>query len=105
MDDRFKNLPDWQQRFLVEYKELADRAEKLCAMLDKYDAGLLDFQPQTPIGLLRAQLSVPRSHRGTSPRLGLLRAQLSVMSAYMAILEVRAEFEDIDLSILADPEE
>ena len=85
MDDRFKNLPDWQQRFLVEYKELADRAKKLQAILDKYDAGLPDFQPQTPIGLLRAQLSV--------------------MRAYMAILEERAEFEDVDLSILADPEE
>ena len=85
MDDRFENLPDWQQRFVIEYEELADRAEKLHAILDKYDAGLLDFQPQTPIGLLRAQLSI--------------------MCAYMAILEERAEFEDIDLSILADPEE
>ena len=85
MGDRFENLPDWQQRFLLEYEELADRAEKLQAMLDKYDAGELGFQPQTPIGLLRAQLSI--------------------MSAYMAILEERAEFEDIDLSILADPEE
>ena len=85
MDDRFENLPDWQQRFLLEYEELADRAKKLQAILDKYDAGLLDFQPQTPIGLLRAQLSV--------------------MRAYMAILEERAEFEDVDLSILADPEE
>ena len=85
MDDRFENLPDWQQRFLLEYEELADRAEKLRAILDKYDAGMLDFQPQTPIGVLRAQLSI--------------------MSAYMAILEERAEFEDIDLSILADPEE
>ena len=85
MDDRFENLPDWQQRFLLEYEELADRVKKLQAMLDKYDAGLLDFQPQTPIGLLRAQLSV--------------------MRAYMAILEERAEFEGIDLSILADPEE
>ena len=85
MDDKFENLPDWQQRFVIEYEELADRAEKLHAILDKYDAGLLDFQPQTPIGVLRAQLSV--------------------MSAYMAILEERAEFEDIDLSILADHEE
>ena len=85
MEDRFEGLPDWQQRFLMEYEELANRAEKLHAMLDKYDAGELGFQPQTPIGLLRAQLSV--------------------MCAYMAILEERAEFEDIDLSILADPEE
>lgn len=85
MDDRFEGLPDWQQRFLVEYEELADRAEKLRAILDKYDAEELDFTPQTPIGLLRAQLSV--------------------MCAYMSILEERAEFEDIDLSILADPEE
>jgi hypothetical protein len=85
MDDRFEGLPDWQQRFLIEYEELADRAEKLHAILDKYDAGLLDFTPQTPIGVLRAQLSI--------------------MRAYMAILEERAEFEDIDLSILADPEE
>lgn len=85
MDDKFENLPDWQQRFVIEYEELANRAEKLHAILDKYDAGLLDFQPQTPIGVLRAQLSI--------------------MSAYMAILEERAEFEDVDLSILADPEE
>ena len=85
MDDRFKNLPDWQQRFVIEYEELADRAEKLQAMLDKYDAGLLDFQPQTPIGLLRAQLSI--------------------MGAYMSILEERAEIEGVDLSIMADPEE
>ena len=85
MEDRFENLPDWQQRFVMEYEELANRAEKLQAILDKYDAGELGFQPQTPIGMLRAQLSV--------------------MSAYMSILEERAEFEDIDLSILADPEE
>ena len=85
MDDRFENLPAWQQRFVIEYEELADRAEKLHAILTKYDAGVLDFTPQTPIGVLRAQLSI--------------------MSAYMAILEERAEFEDIDLSILADPEE
>ena len=85
MDDRFENLPAWQQRFVIEYEELADRAKKLHAILDKYDAGLLDFTPQTPIGVLRAQLSI--------------------MCAYMSILEERAEFEDIDLSILADPEE
>lgn len=85
MNDEFENLPDWQQRFVIEYEELADRAEKLHAMLDKYDAGLLDFKPQTPIGLLRAQLSI--------------------MCSYMAILEERAEFEGIDLSILADREE
>ena len=85
MDDRFENLPNWQQRFLLEYEELADRAEKLHAMLTKYDAGVLDFTPQTPIGLLRAQLSI--------------------MWSYMTILEERAEFEGIDLSILADREE
>ena len=84
MDDRFENLPDWQQRFLFEYGELADRAGKLQAILDKYDAGELDFSRK---------------------RRSVLRAQLSIMYAYMAILEERAEFEDIDLSILADPEE
>lgn len=85
MNDEFENLPDWQQRFVLEYETLADRAEKLHAMLDKYDAGMLGFKPQTPIGLLRAQLSI--------------------MCSYMAILEERAEFEGIDLSILADREE
>ena len=84
MDDRFENLPDWQQRFLFEYEELADRAGKLQAILDKYDAGELDFSRK---------------------RRSVLRAQLSIMYAYMAILEERAEFEDVDLSILADPEE
>ena len=95
MDDRFENLPDWQQRFVIEYEELANRAEKLQATLDKYDAGMLGFQPQTPIGL---------DFTPQTP-IGLLRAQLSVMCAYMEILEERAEFEGIDLSILADPEE
>ena len=85
MDDRFENLPDWQQRFVIEYEELANRAEKLHAILTKYDAGVLDFTPQTPIGVLRAQLSV--------------------MCAYMEILEERAEFEGIDLSIMVDREE
>lgn len=85
MNDKFENLPDWQQRFVLEYEMLADRAEKLHAILDKYDAGMLDFKPQTPIGLLRAQLSI--------------------MCSYMVILEERAEFEGIDLSILADREE
>ena len=85
MDDRFENLPDWQQRFVIEYEELANRAEKLHAILTKYDAGVLDFTPQTPIGVLRAQLSI--------------------MCAYMSILEERAEIEGVDLSILADPEE
>ena len=42
MDDRFENLPDWQQRLVIEYKELANRAEKLCATLDKYDTETLD---------------------------------------------------------------
>ena len=45
MDDRFKNLPDWQQRFLLEYEELADRAEKLHAILTKYDADA--YRPAT----------------------------------------------------------
>ena len=85
MNDEFENLPDWQQRFVLEYETLADRAKKLRAILDKYDAGMLDFKPQTPIGLLRAQLSI--------------------MCSYMAILEEHAEFEGIDLSILADREE
>ena len=84
-DAILENFPAQQQRFAIEYKELADRAEKLSGMLDKYDAGQLGFQLQTPIGLLRAQLSI--------------------MCAYMAILEERAEFEGIDLSILADHEE
>ena len=69
MDDRFENLPDWQQRFLFEYEELADRAGKLQAILDKYDAGELDFSRK---------------------RRSVLRAQLSIMYAYMAILEERA---------------
>ena len=85
MNGELENLPDWQQRFVIEYEELADRAERLHAIFTKYDAGVLDFTPQTPIGLLRAQLSI--------------------MCSYMAILEERAEFEGIDLSILADREE
>ena len=41
-DAILENFPAHQQRLVIEYKELANRAEKLCANLTKYDAEKLD---------------------------------------------------------------
>ena len=53
------------------------RHAKLHKMLVKYEAGKLDFKPDCPIGLL---------HR-----------QKSAMDEYLECLEIRAEYEDIEL--------
>ena len=78
MDDRFENLPDWQQRFLLEYEELANRAEKLRAILDKYDAGFLEFSPQTPIAQGIPQLSIILPFPQLFDFSELLRSNLSI---------------------------
>ena len=69
----------YQQRFVIEYRQLADRCEKLQSMLDRWNAGTLDFTPSCPYELLSRQLN----H----------------MNEYRLILEERAKIEDIDLEV------
>ena len=71
----FEELPDWQQRFVLEYKELLEKTTKLGNMLNNWDN--LNFTPKCS-----------RS---------LLTAQYNTMKAYLSILEERANIEDVKL--------
>lgn len=68
---------DYKDRFVVEYKQLCDRISKLHAMITKYRAGSLGYDPDCPINILMDQERA--------------------MIEYRNILEIRAEIEDIDL--------
>ena len=46
---------DFKDRFKAEYWQLKDRYEKLSAMIAKYEAGKLDFEPLCPLRLLNEQ--------------------------------------------------
>ena len=70
-------MPEWQTRFIREYRDLKNRKAKLHKMIVKYDAGTLDFKPTCPVELLRQQEIT--------------------MSEYMRILEIRAEIEGVIL--------
>ena len=72
---KFEELPDWQQRFVIEYKELLEKTTKLGNMLENWDN--LNFTPKCS-----------RS---------LLSAQYNTMKAYLSILEERAVIESINL--------
>ena len=71
----FEELPDWQQRFVNEYKELFEKTIKLGNMLNNWDN--LNFTPKCSKSLLFAQYNT--------------------MKAYLSILEERAIIEDINL--------
>lgn len=71
---------DYRDRFLGEYLETKIRYEKLHKMLIKAEACKLDFTPTCPIGLLESQARC--------------------MGNYLHALEVRAQYEDIDLAFL-----
>ena len=66
---------DYKDRFKAEYYQLKIRYDKLRAMVDKMDAGKLDFKPTCP--------------RDT------FVTQLSYMERYMVTLEYRADLEGI----------
>ena len=70
-------MEDYKKRMVEEYQELVPRVAKLENILSKYGNGTLDFEPDCPIDLLRAQLNA--------------------MRAYMFILQMRSEIEDVDL--------
>lgn len=68
---------NYKERFGAEYCQLKIRYDKLNAMINKYEAGRLDFEPSCSIALLKKER----------------KAMLELLH----ILEVRAEVEQIDL--------
>lgn len=69
---------DYKERFFAEYWQTKIRYDRLHAMVVKYEAGTLNFQP--------------------SCSLDLLKNQKSAMGQYLYALEVRAQIEGIDLN-------
>lgn len=67
----------YKERMVNEYKELKERTDKLCHMLDRWLNNDLDFVP--------------------SCSFELLESQFHVMKAYLNILEQRAKIEGIEL--------
>ena len=74
---------DYKQRFVGEYWELRIRLEKLNDMIRKYDLGVLGFKPDCPIQKLREQADI--------------------MWDYLNILEDRAVYEKIDITLNYTP--
>ena len=68
---------DYKDRFKAEYWQVADRYKKLKTMLVKWDEGELNFTPTCP--------------RST------YNMQIKAMTDYMAVLEIRAVAEGIEL--------
>ena len=71
------NSADYKERFKAEYNQLVIRYYGLNAMLEKWDAGTLSFEPTCP--------------RST------YNMQIKSMADYLAVLEARAVMEDIKL--------
>lgn len=74
---------DYKQRFVGEYWELRTRLEKLNDMIRKYDLCVLGFKLDCPISTLRNQADI--------------------MRRYLDILEDRAIYEKIDLTLNYTP--
>ena len=68
---------NYKERFKAEYYQLKIRYEKLKAMLDKWDAGELDFEP-------------------TCDR-DIYDKQISAMETYLDVLADRADIEGVTL--------
>lgn len=71
------NSSDYKERLKAEYQQVVIRYKKLAAMLEKWDAGELNFEPTCP--------------RST------YNMQIKAMTDYIAVLEARAVMEDVDL--------
>ena len=67
----------YKKRFRAEYWQLRIRVEKLTILVMKYREGTLGFEP--------------------SCSLGILENQLDAMQRYLALLELRAEIEKVNL--------
>lgn len=72
------NSADYKERFKAEYLQTRIRHGKLEYMLERHDEGTLDFIPACPIELLKAQEKT--------------------MASYLHMLQLRAEFEGIELT-------
>lgn len=68
---------DYKERFIAEYRQLENRCFGLLKMVNKWERGKLDFEPNCPISLYRLQLRA--------------------MQDYLAILEARAKIEGIEI--------
>ena len=68
---------DYKERFKAEYQQTRIRYNKLHKMIIKAEAGKLEFEPKSPIEILKQQ----KGHMGN----------------YLFTLEVRAQIEGIDL--------
>ena len=68
---------DYKERFKAEYYQTKTRYERLLAMLMKYEAKQLDFEPTCPIKILYEQAEI--------------------MSKYLKVLETRALIEGVSL--------
>nr|DAE38059.1 MAG TPA: hypothetical protein [Bacteriophage sp.] len=71
------NSADYKERFKAEYQQVVIRYQKLKGMLEKWDAGKLNFEPTCP--------------RST------YNMQIKAMTDYIAVLEARAVMEGVDL--------
>ena len=71
------NSEDYKERFKAEYYQVVIRYQKLVVMLEKWDKGELKFKPICP----RSTYNV----------------QIKAMTDYIAVLEVRAVMEGIEL--------
>lgn len=68
---------DYKDRFKAEYYQAKIRFEKLNDMLDKWNNGELNFTPTCPKATYNFQIKA--------------------MGEYLAVLEIRAELEHIEL--------
>lgn len=71
------NSENYKERFKAEYYQNVVRYEKLRFMLERWDEGVLSFEPTCP--------------RST------YNMQIKAMTDYIAVLEARAVMEGIDL--------
>lgn len=71
------NSADYKERFKAEYYQLEIRTNKLADFITKYENGRLNFEPSTPIRVLRTQYDI--------------------MLDYLATLDTRASIEHIQL--------
>lgn len=71
------NSSDYKERFIAEYYQLKIRHEKLWGMLNEHKKGTLNFEPTTPIEILKEQEVC--------------------MDGYLYCLEKRAKLEGIEL--------
>lgn len=69
---------EWKERVVQEYKFIKGKYDRLHDMLNKYEAGTLDFTPNCS--------------------LDLLKRQQKAMGEYLNVLEIRAEIEDIAIT-------